>query len=405
MAYTSERTNLGGGLSEIHVINDKHPDVRHLAYEIDSRNQLITFFPYPNNDNYLSRIEIRGFANLPEEFSDTGYIAGGIQYYIDKKCREANITDCIISRNDNDQCRNFRGGISRLILSYASFQSLKFRLSAITNEAKRERSLFTDDFFHNLFPNKFDVVETSTNIRKRRLIENLDADLVSEFTPSEILALQKFYSDILERRYVSIPHKLRLVNSTKLKVDSIALETIIIRFEEFLADNSKSEADWGGFLKENIFIIDSKYVKVLPEVILTMVRARRTDFGLLDYNNYFDIFEIKKPTTHLLSPNTDRDNYYWHIDTVKAIMQAEKYLHVANTRADVLQADLRRQAGFENAIILKPTVNLVIGNSNQLDTLQKKEDFKILRSSLRNVNIILYDELLERIKLQRERNF
>ncbi len=403
MAYQSETIQTTTGIIEIYTFKEENPDYKHLSYSIDKSNKRIDFYPMQHDKSYLQHVILNGFNNIPDEFAETGYIKGGAFYYIDKKCEEANITELIIDKTAADKCRKFKGGSARMILSYPSFQKLKERLTTINNESKRERSAYANEFFHELFPNKFADLDTTVGIRKNRLLENLDIDLVSHLSPSELQLLEDFYVEILEKKYVSIPHKLRLINKTKMVVDSIALNAVIDRYQEFLNDTSKSESNWGAFLKENIFLIDSKYVKVIPEIIISMVRARRADFGLLDYNNFFDIFEIKKPSTPLLASATDRNNHYWSTDAVKAITQAEKYLHIASSRADVLQTDLRSQPGFEDAKIVKPAVSLLIGHSKQLDSTQKIDDFKILRASLKNVEIVLYDELLTRIKLQREK--
>lgn len=403
MAYQFEEIITEQGLKEIFTFTDEYPDQKHLSYRIDENNLTIDFYPTQTDNSYLTHVLLLGFIRLPEEFTQTGFVKGGTFYYIDKMCSKAEITELIIEREGNDLCRNFRGGTKRMVLSYVSFQNLKQKLTAINTEAKRERSAYADEFFHNLFPKKFAAIDSTVGIRKNRLLENLDVDLVAHLSVEELQLLENFYAQILEKRYVSIPHKLRLIKKTKIKIDSIALNTVISRYEEYLDDDNKSESDWGTFLKENIFLIDSKYVKVIPEIIISMVRERRADFGLLDYNNFFDIFEIKKPTTQIFAGGMDRNNHYWSTDAIKAITQAEKYLHIASSRSDVLQADLRRQIGFEDARIVKPSVSLIIGHSIQLNTPQKIEDFKILRASLKNVEIILYDELLTRIKLQREK--
>ena len=111
-----------------------------------------------------------------------------------------------------------------------------------------------------------------------------------------------------------------------------------------------------------------------------------------------DIFEIKKPTTKLLSDSTDRGNHYWHSEATKAIVQAEKYLYNAEKSSLSLAADLKREAGISISVI-RPKVILLIGNSNQLNSEKKKEDFRILRHSLKNIEIILYDELYDKLKL------
>ena len=102
--------------------------------------------------------------------------------------------------------------------------------------------------------------------------------------------------------------------------------------------------------------------------------------------------------------NTDRGNYYWHADTVKAIIQAEKYLYASERKAIMLSEDIKRETN-ENVDVVKPKTYLIIGTSSQLVNDNMKNDFRILRESLKNIEIILYDELLERFKNLKDRTF
>jgi len=50
--------------------------------------------------------------------------------------------------------------------------------------------------------------------------------------------------------------------------------------------------------------------------------------------------------------------------------------------------------------VIRPRAVLIIGHSRQLDTPEKMTDFRVLRMSLKNVEIVTYDELLQRLKNQ-----
>lgn len=126
------------------------------------------------------------------------------------------------------------------------------------------------------------------------------------------------------------------------------------------------------------------------------VRARLI-FGLVDSHGYLDLFEIKKPETRLLAASQDRGNHYWHADAVKAIVQAEKYLHNASQNALTLAEGVRRERQLDVRVI-RPRAVVIMGHSAQLDTPSKKDDFRVLRTSLRHIEIILYDELLTSLK-------
>ena len=105
-----------------------------------------------------------------------------------------------------------------------------------------------------------------------------------------------------------------------------------------------------------------------------------------------------------MSKETDRGNYYWHAETVKAIVQAEKYLYNAERKASTLADDIRREERIDVKVI-KPRAILIIGHSNQLDDDNKKEDFKVLRKSLKNIEIVLYDELVEGMENQKNKYY
>jgi hypothetical protein len=59
-----------------------------------------------------------------------------------------------------------------------------------------------------------------------------------------------------------------------------------------------------------------------------------------------------------------------------------------------LKADIEREYGDIIVEVVKPRGFLIVGSSKQFLNANMKEDFRVLRRSLKNVEIILYDELL-----------
>ncbi len=185
------------------------------------------------------------------------------------------------------------------------------------------------------------------------------------------------------------------------------MDEIIGEFDKLLSKTT-SESDLWKFLKNKIFLTTWKYIWIIPEINVKLWGDREVDFWLLDVWNYLDIYEIKTHKTPLLAKSQDRSNYYWHADTVKAIVQAEKYLHHAKKKASDLKNDLkdeltRKWIFIPDFKVIEPKAFLIIGHSNQLDSDPKKDDFRILRQWLKNVEIVLYDELLETLRNQRKR--
>jgi len=120
------------------------------------------------------------------------------------------------------------------------------------------------------------------------------------------------------------------------------------------------------------------------------------DFLLVDQFQFVDIFEIKKPDFDVVKYDKSHDNYYWSTETVKAISQVEKYIFDIEKHSDSLMNNFREK-GIDLQII-RPRGFVLIGKRNDLENQKSKKDFRILNSSLKNVQVIFYDDFLDSIK-------
>jgi hypothetical protein len=87
----------------------------------------------------------------------------------------------------------------------------------------------------------------------------------------------------------------------------------------------------------------------------------------------------------------------WSADVSKAISQLEKYIHLTMENRLGIETDIKITKK-QKVSIIKPKGVLVIGTRAQLDEDKMLEDFYILRSSLKNIEIVLYDEIYESLK-------
>jgi len=396
MPLDIESIEISEDVEEIYVFDVDEPNDKHLAYRIDKASRQIEFFP--REEFPVSQVLLEGFSQLPAQFSEKGYIKAGLMYYLNKKFSESGVNDFIISMSRNDSFRT-TGSRKRMVLNYKSFKWLKEQITQIINEAKADKSSLIEEFFATKFPTKYKAKSESSARRAAKVMKYLDDTIVEHFGPEEQDRVFDFVEALLKTRYTMSSRKQKLFAAAKLKVDDIAVGEVLDEFEKMLKDNPH-ETKWGKFLEKNLYLLDSKYVEVVPELNVVLAGARKVDFGLVDTQGFLDIFEIKKPSTPLLSAKTDRGNYYWNTYAIKAITQAEKYLYNAERKAANLAEDIKRE-GRISVTVIKPRAFLLIGASTQLDTDEKKEDFRILRMSLKNIEIILYDELLERLKNQK----
>ncbi len=396
MAYEEIQTSKN--VEKIYVFPADNPKKRRLAYKINKAKEEVTF--YPEKWFFVNRIYIQGFTSVPPEFSLHGYIKQGVVYYLNKMLSDKNIERLIISTDSDNQFK--KNDNSYIVtINYNSFKRLKNNIAAINNESKFEKSRFVDEFFHDLFPQRYSKVEVSSRRRATRVMKNLDENIVEHLEKTDVEKLLDFFEILLSTKYSSAVHKRRLFKSAKIKVDDVALTEIILKFEKMLSDDPP-ESNWGEFLRKNLFLIDAKYVDALPQLNLMLGTTRKMDFGLIDSQGYLDIFEIKKPSTLLLASKTDRGNYYWSTDAIKAIVQAEKYLFNAERKASGLKEDLEREKHIEVELI-KPRAFVIMGSSDQLTDKNKMNDFRVLQRSLKNIEIFLYDDLLQRLKNQKNK--
>lgn len=382
---------------EIFSFDVENPEKKIKTYKINLSKKEIIFYP---RDIFLTEIKITGFDKLPKEFPEKGYIKGGLAYYLDKKFKAQKILSIEISKDKKSELIK-QGKVNRLVLNYQQFALICKGVSSIIYESKVEKSNYIDDSFYSIFPKKFQSRCESWRNNARKVITNLDTRIIPHIKNEESEVLINFFESFIEKRYKSDDAKRKLFRFAKIKIDDIAINQIITEFKELLQKNAP-EAKWGVHLKRNLFLIDSKYIKVIPEINVMLAGARKVDFGLVDTQGYMDIFEIKKPSTPLLAKSQDRGNYYWSTDAIKALVQAEKYLHNAERKAPTLVEDIKREKDITVEVI-KPRAFVILGDRKQLDSKSKKEDFQILRRSLKNIEVILYDELLERIENQKNR--
>jgi hypothetical protein len=326
MSWVTEDKLLDGGVKEIYAWDDDRPKKLILAYRINRLKKQVEY--HPRDEFCVSHILFEGFTAIPPELAPSGYMQGGLQYYLNKKFSDLKINSLIISATRPTGIRKLvKQKTHNVTLNYVEFQRLRGGLTKISTEAKEERSNFIEEEFHNIFPTKFKKAENKSAARgrARRVIRNLDSSVIAELKPDEVNQIVNFVGDVLAKRYTAAGPRQKLLRAAKVKIDEVALEEVIKQFKKHLKGDI-SEAVWGEFLKKNLFLIDSKYIGIVPELNVMLASQRKVDFGMFDSTGYLDLFEIKKSSTHLLSSHQDRGNYYWHSDATKAIVQAEKYL-------------------------------------------------------------------------------
>jgi hypothetical protein len=137
--------------------------------------------------------------------------------------------------------------------------------------------------------------------------------------------------------------------------------------------------------------------KIHGEPESVALQGKFPDFLLIDAYNYLDIYEIKKPTTNLLKKDESRGNYYWDVEIAKAISQVENYIAQVDRNAAGFCEAIRKRKGID-VRVMKPRAFIIAGHREQLTNETMEDNFRLLNNAFKNVEIILYDELLDNVK-------
>jgi hypothetical protein len=167
-------------------------------------------------------------------------------------------------------------------------------------------------------------------------------------------------------------------------------------FEKNLSNASFSENSWQEFLRDKVLRYMSNYVTSIEKQNAS-IEVSYPDFVMVDVYGFVDVFEIKKHTTPLLSYDSDHENYYWKPDVSMAVAQIEKYIDEIVKNSDAYIRAVKKKKGVDIQVV-RPRGYIIAGASSQFKNKIERDDFRKLGMSLKNINFILYDELLENLK-------
>jgi len=188
-------------------------------------------------------------------------------------------------------------------------------------------------------------------------------------------------------------------------------DTILQKLEGMLdSENAYSEDQWQNEILEIILLLYPKYIASFKTVYLKIDSSKRRylDFMLIDGNGNIDVIEIKKPFDNSIMTHTlYRNNFLPHKDLMGTVMQLEKYIYYLNRQG--ISGENRLNEKYKNELpdglkikITNPKGFIIMGRENNLSP-EQKSDFEIVKRKYKNViDILTYDDLIQRLKFSIE---
>ena len=192
------------------------------------------------------------------------------------------------------------------------------------------------------------------------------------------------------------------------ELEMLKYKDLLGKLNSMLDDEiSYAEAQWQEELLQIILLLYPKYIHAFKEapVCDTYNRANRNiDYLLVDSSGNIDIIEIKKPFGKcIVTKRTYRDNYIPLRELSGTVMQVEKYIFYLNKWGkkgeDKLTEHYKNELADNFQIRITNPSGIIIMGRNKGMSIEQQQDFEVIKRKYKNIiDIITYDDLLERLK-------
>ncbi len=372
---------------------------RSILYEIDRVNRTGTY--YVNSESsqtkFINEINLAGFRTFPRTFYPSGFgfrVSGNqlLQELHDKFGARLRISLTPTGPSSIKRGKN----IVRVTLNEALLIQANRVVSGIKREKFNEIRTVVGEYLNKEFPGTFQQTNTGLLDYKPNTIADFleDESVIAALSERDENALKLIYPQLIDATTFSLRSnkQVRIISEGIKTSQKVYLERTIAEFKKKM-DKSLAEGTWQTFLRQHILTLLNIYAFVIEKQSVQL-DGKYPDFMLIDAYGYLDIYEIKKPQTPLVKYDKSRSNYYWDKELARAIIQTEKYIsHVERNRFE-LENKLKKLGS--DARIVRPQGYIIAGKRADL-TEDMQEDFRTLNDSLKNVDIICFDDLLDNL--------
>lgn len=156
---------------------------------------------------------------------------------------------------------------------------------------------------------------------------------------------------------------------------------------------TKGKNPWQSWIYNNSWIFGYQYTNPISKQKVGFDQI--PDYLFPTINGFLDILEIKTPNKNVIVKDKNhKGSYYWSTDASEAIGQVINYLSSIELNKYQIEEQIENEYNL-NVISIKPRAFILIGRSDKF-TKKELEAFRKLNSALHEIEVITYDQLLER---------
>lgn len=285
-------------------------------------------------------------------------------------------------------------------ISAKDFETARKEIDNITNTSRTAAQSVKDGKIHNLLAEKIGMPRVPVTIGRSSLRKLFTAVAQGQEPLSDdeqAVVVREFEKNVTAIAETEPDRLAKLQRDIEL----VTLETLIARYEEMIT-KKLSEERWQDFLNENPFVLSLAFgypiIKVKDQAYVGGRKISGSGDKITDFlfknrlTNNTAIIEIKTPQGKLLSGEY-RDGVYTPSPELSgSIMQAldQKY------RLEREIAQVKENSRIRDIETYSVHCCLIIGKMPSSDDQQKS--FEHFRRNSKNVDVITFDELLEKLK-------
>ena len=340
--------------------------------------------------------------NLPQAFTkDYSYglgLAKPYRFIIDAVEKLTDCSEIVISDKNSTgpaQDKNC------FYISSKDFHLARRSMNSIGNLAQKAVRAVRRSTAYNILAKRVgaEMVEPMTGRHPNRKLFTKLAQGKEDLSEEEQMVILQAMSSHASEFAEDKPEKLAKLRGD---IELVTLQQLIQEFERMLGQKHP-EKKWQNFFNENSFILNMAFgypvIKVRDQASvggrkLSGEGEKITDFLVKNsLTNNTAIFEIKTPQTQLLNKKTFRDGVYtpssYFSGSINQTLD-QKYQFQKQI------AQIKENSGLYNLESYAVNCCLVIGKTPEGD--EQKKSFELFRRNSKDVEIVTFDELIEKLK-------
>ncbi|WP_160160805.1 Shedu immune nuclease family protein [Legionella sainthelensi] len=353
-------------------------------------------FNIPFEGEKIKHLILDDFDEFPQSISDLGFgfTNKTINNFFKYKFSQS-IDTIIISKNSTSEQKN-----NIIQINISDLDKLTSFINQEQKACEDTKRILISNFLNEHFPNlSFKYKETNNN--KELILRNLNQKLLEQLTADDIEIIGQFYIDAANK-YKRKDLVRRMLLGLQKSAQLLTLQEVIKEYEALLKKNPL-EKEWQTFFEKNITLFDNRYITQLEQKNIALGLTKYPDLVLVDIYGYIDFYELKKSNAKLLQYDKSHKTYYWSTEMSMAIAQTSDYLQKAKENGPAFAHAIKNATSIEGEkgleiSIINPRAIIVAGVSTDLTNTAMRNQFKNLRESLKDIEFLLYDELLQRLQ-------